>query len=175
MPSPRTISCNDVRRILAAATKPMTAQDVRDHLGIEGGGGVGTTLGALARRGELVAHPGDGPRQTAYSLAPGIKPPAKNASRAPRTGDVPRPMVQTLQPAPTHTGDSPERRAALLALPPADELRCAIFHDGTFAIDKAGVPMTLEPHECARLYEFLDQQSPIWQDKIKSRRKGAKQ
>lgn len=172
MRSPRTISRNDVRRVLASDGAPMTAREVREALGIEGGA-VGTILGAMMRAGLLVAHPGISPRRTAYSLAGNGAPP-KNASRAPRTGDVPRRMVQSLQPAPTHTGDSPERRATpSLALPPADELRCAIFHDATIVIDKAGVAMTLEPHECARLHEFLDQQSPIWQDKLKPRRKEA--
>jgi len=132
-----------------------------------------------AKTGEYRKHDRDeGP--TTHSLNPNHAPRRKrgatSASRAPVQGHAPRRTAQPLQPAPRHTGDSRERPAPAppLALPPADELRCAIFHDATIVIDKAGTAMTLEPHECARLAEFLGQMEAIWQERIKPRRKEAR-
>jgi len=112
----RTVTREAVLRVFKSDGAPMTAQDVRDALGIEGGN-IGTILCQLAAIGTLVRGEGDSPRKSTYTLAPnGVQ--AMNASRAPRTGDVPRRTVPSLQPAPTHTGDSPERRALILAAPP---------------------------------------------------------
>lgn len=55
-----------------------------------------------------------------------------------------------------------------VALPPADELRCAVFHDSTILFEKAGAGIILTPAECLRAFEFLDQMENVWRGEIEA-------